>query len=118
MSLPAMTSGDRFCFSRKGGIGRGGWVYLKGADSMAVSGLCFEDALVGSECPPMHKWVEKTVLLPCMAPISDEEAFIPVWASGCQLSAVTVASSLMGGGGLSHKCVEDGSKSTWVEFGG
>jgi len=26
MSLPAMTFGDRFCFSRKGGIGKGGWV--------------------------------------------------------------------------------------------
>ena len=25
MSLPAMTFGDRFCFSRKGGIGGGGW---------------------------------------------------------------------------------------------
>ena len=27
----------------------GGWVHLKGADSMAVSGLRFENALVGSE---------------------------------------------------------------------
>jgi len=48
-SLPAMTFGDSFCFSRKGGIGGGGWVHPKGADSMAVSGLCFESALVGSE---------------------------------------------------------------------
>jgi len=49
MSLPAMTFGDMFCFSRKSGIGGGGWVHLKGADSMAVSGLRFENALVGSE---------------------------------------------------------------------
>jgi len=49
MSLPAMTSGDRFCFSKKGGIGGGGWVHLIGADSMAVCGLCFENTLVGSE---------------------------------------------------------------------
>ena len=56
-------------------------MHLKGADSMAVSGLHFENALVGSE----HKRVEKTVLLPCTVPISDGEAFIPVWASGCQL---------------------------------
>jgi len=48
-SLPAMTSRDRFCFSRKGGIVGGGWVHPKGADSMAVSGLRFENALVGSE---------------------------------------------------------------------
>ena len=44
-----MSFGERFCFGRKGGIGGGGWVHLKGADSMAVSGLCFENALVGSE---------------------------------------------------------------------
>ena len=37
-SLPAMTSGDMFCFSRKGGIGGGGWVHTKDADSMVVSG--------------------------------------------------------------------------------
>ena len=49
MSLPAMIFGDRFFFSRKGRIGGGGWVYLKGADSMAVSGLRFRNALVGSE---------------------------------------------------------------------
>ena len=44
-----MTFGDRFHISRKGGIGGGGWVHPKGADSMAVSGLCFRNALVGSE---------------------------------------------------------------------
>jgi len=49
MSLPAMTFGDRFCFSRKGGIGGGRWVHSKGADSMAISGLHFGNALVGSE---------------------------------------------------------------------
>ena len=65
----------------------------------------------------MHKRVEKTVLLPCTAPISDGEAFIPDWASGCRLSAVTIASSLMGGCGLSHERVEDGCRSTCVELG-
>jgi len=33
MSLPAMSFGDKFCFSRKGGIGGGGWVHPKGANS-------------------------------------------------------------------------------------
>jgi len=120
-----MTFGDRFCFSRKGGIGGGGWVHPKGADSITISGLRFENALVDSEWATavllyMHKRVEKTVLLPCTAPISNGEAFIPVcsWASGCWLSAVTIASSLMGGCGLSHEYVEDGCKSTCVEFEG
>ena len=44
-----MTSRDRFCDSRKGGTGGGGWVHPKGADSMAASGLRFKNALVGSE---------------------------------------------------------------------
>ena len=66
----------------------------------------------------MCKRVEKSVLLLCTVPIFDGEAFIPVWASGCQLSAMTIASSLMGGCGLSHEHVKDGCKSTCVEFGG
>jgi len=44
-----MTFGDRFCFSRKGRIGEGGWAHPKGADSMAISGLHFGNALAGSE---------------------------------------------------------------------
>jgi len=47
MSLPTMTFGDKVCFSRKGR-----W------DSMAVSGLHFGNALVGSE------WA--TAVLLCM----------------------------------------------------
>jgi len=50
----------------KGGIGGGGWVHLKGADNMAVSGLSFRNTLVGSGwamfCPPMYEQVEKRVL--------------------------------------------------------
>ena len=38
MSLPAMSLGLRFCVSRKGGTGGGGWVHPKGANSMAASG--------------------------------------------------------------------------------
>jgi len=91
------------------------------SESMAVSGLCFENALVGSEWATAvllcTNGLRKTVLLPCTAPISDGEAFIPVWASGCRLSAVTIASSLMDGCGLSHERVEDGCKSTWWSLG-
>ena len=49
MSLPAMSLGLRFCVSRKGGTGGGGWVHPKGANSMAVSGLVFRSDLVGTE---------------------------------------------------------------------
>ena len=38
--------------SRKGGTGRGGWVHLKGTDSVDVSGLSFRKALFGSLCGP------------------------------------------------------------------
>ena len=39
MSLPAMSLGLRFCVSRMGGTGGGGWVHSKGANSMAMSEL-------------------------------------------------------------------------------
>ena len=48
MSLPEMSFGDRFCFSRKGRIGGGGWMHPKGANSMAVSGLVSRNDLVGT----------------------------------------------------------------------
>ena len=34
--------------SRKGGTGGGGWVHLKGANSMAISGLACRKALFGT----------------------------------------------------------------------
>ena len=43
-----MSLGLRFCMSRKGGTGGGGWVHLKGANSMAISGLIFRSDLVGT----------------------------------------------------------------------
>ena len=48
MSHPAMSLGDRFCDSRKGGTGGGGWVHPEGANSMAVSGLRGRKVLVGT----------------------------------------------------------------------
>ena len=48
MSLPAMSLGLRFCVSRKGGTGRGGWVHPKGENSMAASGLILRSDLVGT----------------------------------------------------------------------
>jgi len=48
-SLLATSFGDRFCLSRKGGIGGGGWVHPKGANSMAASGLISRNDLGGTE---------------------------------------------------------------------
>ena len=48
MSLPEMSVGLRFCLSRKGGTGGGGWVHPKGANSMTASGLIFRSDLVGT----------------------------------------------------------------------
>ena len=48
VSLLAMSFGGRFCFSRKGGTGGGGWVHPKGANSMTASGLIFRSDLVGT----------------------------------------------------------------------
>jgi len=48
MSLLATFFGDRFFFSRKGGIGEGGWVHPKGTNSVATSGLVSRNDLVGT----------------------------------------------------------------------
>ena len=48
MSLLPMSFRDRFCMSRKSGTGEGWWVHLKGANSVAVSGLSFTNTLVGT----------------------------------------------------------------------
>jgi len=48
MLYPAMSLGDRFCVSRKGGTGGGRWVHLKGTNSITISGLGCEKLLVGA----------------------------------------------------------------------
>ena len=67
MSLPAMSLGHRFCASRKGGTGGGGWVHPKGANSMVASGLSCRKALgrqwVGHFSPPLHEMGLENCLL-------------------------------------------------------
>jgi len=46
MSLLAMSLGLRFCVSRKGGTGGGGWVHPKGANSMAASGFVLRSDII------------------------------------------------------------------------
>ena len=86
----------------------------KGCNSMDISGLSFGNTLVGigwaiSVLIYIYKLTEKTVLSPCWTSIPESEAFFPVSMSGCPPRAMTIASLLMGGCGLSHECVEDGT---------
>jgi len=120
MSLPAMTFGDRFCFSMKG-QDRGRWIDApKGCRQHGcLWALLWKTPWLALSGPLLSSYaLRKTVLSPCMAPISGGEAVIPVWASVCQPSAMTIGSSLMGRCGLSHEHVEDGCKNTCVKFGG
>ena len=61
---------------------------------------------------------EKTVLSLCGSPFLAEEGFLGIWTSSCQLRAMAIASSSMGGCGLGHKCVENDCKDTCMKFGG
>ena len=95
---------------------------MGGADSMAISGHSFRNTLVGSGWATAFllcmNGLRKQSSCPVWHPFPTEKhLIIPVWACSCRLSAVTIASSLMGECGLSHKCVEDGCKSACVEFG-
>ena len=103
-------------------VGRGGgWVHPKSAGSMTVSELSFRNNLLA------FQWATAVIL--CMnglrkSPLAFhgthfwQGASFPVWMSGCQLRVMTIASSIVGGCGLSYKCVEDGFKSTCVKFRG
>jgi len=72
MSLPAISFGDRFCKSRKGGTGGGGWEHPKGANCMAVSSLSFRDFSRHWVClfSLMHEHLDT-----CETPNSGGEAF-------------------------------------------
>jgi len=100
MSFPAMTIGERFCFSLKGGMG-GGCAHPKGADSMAVSGLSVRNTLVDSG------W--STAVLLCMntlRKLPSHPTRRPFLGGGA--FSQSIASLLMGGCGLSHEHVYTG----------
>jgi len=55
----------------KGTWDEGGWVHLKGANSMAVSGLSLRKALVSNgHFSSVHKWAWKTVVSYCRVSIT------------------------------------------------
>ena len=114
MSLPAMSFRDRFCFSRKGGTGEGGWVYPKGANSMAVSGLVSRNDLVGIGRAISVLFgingVTKQAISPCMyvgPPFLAFKAHFSATA-GWHFSRDLTRHLLIGGCGQSHISVENG----------
>jgi len=117
-----MSFGDSICFSRKGRIGGEVGGYTQRVQTAWQSlDSAFRNALVDSG------WA--IAILLSMNGLRKQSSHLhgahfwqgsvfPVLVSCCWLSAVTIASSLIGGCGLSHKHVEDGCKSTCVKFGG
>ena len=101
MSLGPKFSGDRFYDSRKGRTGGGVWVHPKVAKSKAVSGLSFGNTLDGTGWAvsvlvftnELRKQASHLVGPPLLA----VKHISPVWTSGCQPRAMTIASSLMVG---------------------
>ena len=100
-----MSLGDRFCDSRKGGTGGGGWVHPEGANSMAVSELRGRKVLVGTGkaisidfgINGARKWLSGLVGPPFPAYMARFSA-----TTGCHFSGDLNASLLIGGRGLSH----------------
>ena len=72
MSHPAMSLGDKFCDSRKGGTGGGGWVHPEGANSMAVSAHHSRKVLVstGRAISTVFGIMDLVAVLPCRPSIS------------------------------------------------
>ena len=99
MSHPAMSLGDRFCDSRKGGTGGGGWVHPEGANSMAVSGLRDRKVLVGTGRAISTVFgingLRKVAVLPCRPSVSS----VHVATAGWHFSGGLIASLLIGGCG-------------------
>ena len=108
-----------FCFSRKDGIGGGGWVTRRVQTAWPSLGSALEMpwlALMGHCYPPMHKRVEKTVLSPARCPFPMGKPLSHSGRAGA--GWVPWLLPAHGGCGLSHERVEDGCKSTCAKFGG
>jgi len=105
MSLLAMSFGDRFYFSRKGriGIGGGGLVHLKGANSMAASGLISRNDLVGTGRARVRNKCSHLVRPPF-------PAFKVCFSAtaGWHFSRDLTKRLLIGGCGQSHVSIKDG----------
>ena len=120
LSLLAMSLGIRFCASRKGETGWGGWAHLKGANSMAASRLGCRKTLVCTGwaisfllcITRLRKQSSDLVRppFPTMKLFSQSEWAVISWA-------MTIANSFMIiGCGLSHESAEDGCKTVRWSF--
>ena len=99
--------------SRNGGTMGGGWVHLKGANSMAASGLGFGWHWVGQHC--QNGGPTRPEVMPIHA--QDRNVALFSVCTGIHwLRAMNINNSLMSGCGLSHESAEDGCKGSWVKF--
>ena len=109
-----MSLGLRFCASRKGGTGGGGWVSTLGPGNMA-SGHSYRKPLVSTGWAislfcmnGLRKWSFGHVYMAC---ISGSEGSV-----GATIGQEPIASSLDSGCGLSLKCVQVGCNGTHVKL--
>ena len=117
MSLPAISLGLRLCTSRKGGTGGGGQVSTLGPGNMAPSGLSYRKPLISTG------WAISLLL--CINGLREQSSghvgppFQPVFSlcTGDHWPrALTIASSLHSGCGLSHECAQDDLNDTCVKL--
>ena len=114
-----MSLGDRLSASRKGGAGGGGWVHPKGANSMAVSGLSFEQPLVGARSA--ISWV-LSIIGPRKQWSHLAEPRIPVFKADFSARAsyhrpsILIAYMLTSGCGQNHECGKHGCVQFCVKF--
>ena len=97
-----MSLGDRFCDSRKGGTGGGGWVHPGGANSMAVSGLHGRKVLVSTgRAISIHFGKNGVRKKPsgCVGPPFPAYMARFSATAGCHFSGDLIASLLTGGHG-------------------
>jgi len=112
MSLLAMSLELRFCASRKGGTGGGGKVSTLSPGNMATSGRSCRKLLVSTGCA--------ISLFLCMNGLikwsSDHEAILSPSRGDHWPTAVTIASLLDSGCGLSQECAQDGCIGTCMKL--
>jgi len=113
MSLSVVSLKVRFCTSRKGEPGEGGWVLTLGPGSMLFLGLAVERPLALGG--PFLSFFARMGLEKSSSHV--EPPFVAVKLFSHSIGAtIGAVSSLDTGCGLSHKCAQDGCNGTCVKL--
>ena len=93
-------------------------MHLKGANSMAASGLGCRKALVGTGCAIscMNRLRKQPSGLVGPPFLTMNDACFSVSTGGHWPRAMTIENLLTRGCGLTHESAENGCKSSWVKF--